>query len=103
MNKPVVRRWLFGALTLYEKRLVQLIDPCFAGDGWQAVVPPARLDKARELQAERQRHQRHQRRQRHSRLINCQQFGDKARLITGAPAGPGRDGRQLQARRQTGS
>lgn len=81
VNKPVVRMWLFGALTLYEMGLVQLIEQWFPDDAWHAVVPPARLDKARELQAERQR------RQRHSRLIDCLQFGDKARLMLEHPLG----------------
>lgn len=79
INQPVMRMWLFGALTLYEMGLVKLIERGFPGDGWQAAVPPARLDKARELRQERER------RQRHCRLIDCLQFGDKARLILEHP------------------
>ena len=79
INQPVMRMWLFGALTLYELGVVKLIERGFPGDSWQAAVPPARLDKARELQQERER------RQRHCRLIDCLQFGDKARLILEHP------------------
>lgn len=79
VNKPVARMWLFGAITLYEMGMVQLIERSFPGDSWQLAMPPARLDKARELQQERQR------RQRHSRLIDCLQFADKARLMLEHP------------------
>lgn len=79
VNKPVVRMWLFGVLTLYEMGLLRLIERAFPGDSWQAAVPPARLQKARELQQERER------RNRHGRLIDCLQFGDKSRLILEHP------------------
>lgn len=79
INQPVMRMWLFGALTLYEMGLVRLIERGFPDERWQQALPPARLDKARELQQERER------RQRHSRLIDCLQFGDKARLVLEHP------------------
>ncbi len=79
VNKPLVRMWLFGAITLCELGMLQLIERHFPGDSWQDSVPPARLDKARELQQERER------RERHSRLIDCLQFGDKARLMLEHP------------------
>ncbi len=80
VNKPVVRVWLFGVITLYEMGLLRLIERGFPCDSWQAAVPPARLEKARELQQERQR------RNQHSRLIDCLQFGDKSRLLLEQPA-----------------
>lgn len=79
VNKPLVRMWLFGAITLFELGMLQLIERSFPGDSWQAAMPPARLEKARELQQERDR------RQRPGRLIDCLQFGDKARLVLEHP------------------
>jgi hypothetical protein len=79
VNKPLVRMWLFGAVTLYEMGMLQLIERSFPGYSWQVAVPAARLDKARELQRERER------RGRHSRLLDCLQFGDKARLMLEHP------------------
>jgi hypothetical protein len=79
VNKPVVRMWLFGVLSLYEMGVLRLIERAFPGDSWQAAVPPGRLLKAQELQQERER------RNRHSRLIDCLQFGDKSRLILEHP------------------
>lgn len=59
VNKPLVRMWLFGAITLSEMGMLQLIERHFPGDSWQASVPAARLGKARELQQERERRERH--------------------------------------------
>lgn len=74
VNKPPVRMWLFGAITLYEMGLAPLIEKVFPDGGWQALVPAARLEKARELQRERQR------RNQHCELIDCLQLSDKAQL-----------------------
>jgi hypothetical protein len=79
VNKPVVRMWLFGVISLYEMGLVQLIEHSFPNDGWQTVIAPARLEKARALQVERER------RNQHSRLIDCLQFSDKAHLMLEQP------------------
>jgi len=79
INKPVVRMWLFGAITLYEMALVPLIERSFPDDSWHDVLTPARLDKARELQSERER------RGRPSRLIECLQFSDKAQIMLEHP------------------
>jgi hypothetical protein len=74
-NKPVVRMWLFGAITLYEMGLVPLIERVFPDDAWHGALAPARLDKARQLQNERER------RGRPCRLIECLQFSDKAQIM----------------------
>jgi hypothetical protein len=79
VNKPVVRMWLFGVISLYEMGLVELIDRSFPNDSWRTVIAPARLEKARELQGERAR------RNRHSRLIDCLQFSDKAQIMLDQP------------------
>jgi hypothetical protein len=79
INKPVVRMWLFGAITLYEMSLVQLIEQCFPNETWQALLSPSRLEKAKELQSERQR------RNQYSGLIECLQFSDKAQIMLEYP------------------
>lgn len=79
VNKPVVRMWLFGVISLYEIGLVQLIDRFFPDESWQKVIAPARLEKAKELQRERER------RNRHARLIDCLQFSDKAHVMIEHP------------------
>lgn len=79
VNKPLVRMWLFGAITLFELGMLQLIERSVPGDSWRAAMPPARPDKARELQQERDR------RQRSSRLIDCLRCGGKARLVLEHP------------------
>jgi len=79
VNKPVVRMWLFGAITVYEMALVQLIATVFPGDAWQGVLAPARLEKARELQRERER------RNKRCDLIDCLQLSDKAHIVNEHP------------------
>jgi hypothetical protein len=79
VNKPVVRMWLFGVITLYEMGLVRWIQRSFAGDSWQQALPAERLQKALDLQQERER------RNQHSDLIDCLQFADKARLMLEHP------------------
>ncbi|WP_313953545.1 HD domain-containing protein, partial [Accumulibacter sp.] len=75
VNKPPVRMWLFGAITLYEMGLVPLIEKIYPDGSWQSVLPTARLEKARELQRERER------RNQHCELINCLQLADKAQVM----------------------
>lgn len=78
LEDPPVRMWLFGLLSTIEARFVSLIEKHF-GDGeaagWAASISTARLEKAVELQAERQR------RQLNAKLLNCLQFSDKAQIV----------------------
>ena len=55
LNSPVTRMWLFGIITLFEMRLVRLIEKYFPNESWRSVVPAARLEKAIVLQQERSR------------------------------------------------
>ena len=75
INKPMVRMWLFGLLTMIEMMLVQLIRQYYPGDSWQSRVSQARLERAKAFQAERQR------RNQHCTLIDCLQFSDKGRIL----------------------
>jgi hypothetical protein len=75
INKPVVRMWLFGLITMIEMRIVQVIQERFPDDSWQASISADRLEKARAMQAERQR------RNQHCSLIDCLQLSDKGRIV----------------------
>ncbi len=74
-NKPLVRMWLFGIMTLIEIRLIDLIEQHFPEQSWIPEVTESRLEKARAIQEERQR------RGQHSRLVDCLQLSDKINIM----------------------
>jgi hypothetical protein len=88
LEDPPVRMWLFGLLSTIEARFVVLIQRRYGeADGdlsghtpaaenpWAAALSPARMEKARALQQERQR------RQLNDELLHCLQFADKAQIV----------------------
>jgi hypothetical protein len=77
INKPMVRMWLFGLVTMVEMMLVELIQQYYPNDSWQERVSETRLAKAKEFQTERQR------RNQQCSLIECLQFSDKGRILVG--------------------
>jgi hypothetical protein len=79
INKPMVRMWLFGLITMMEMLLAQMIQQAYPDESWQAVISPERLEKARAMQGERQR------RNQHCSLIDCLQMSDKARIAIEHP------------------
>ncbi len=79
MNKPAVRMWLFGIVTMIEMGLMEMIRRQYPEDEWTRVISEGRLKKAREMQAERQR------RNLHCQLIECLQFSDKAQILIEDP------------------
>jgi len=79
INKPMVRMWLFGLITMMEMLLVQMIRKNYPDDSWQSVLSPERLAKARVMQEERQR------RNQHCSLVDCLQMSDKARIAIEHP------------------
>ena len=79
INKPMVRMWLFGVLTMIEMLLVQLIDTHFPKDSWQTHISAGRLEKALSFQTERQR------RNQHCALIDCLQLSDKGLILIELP------------------
>ncbi|HEB98746.1 MAG TPA: HD domain-containing protein [Thiotrichales bacterium] len=79
MESPLVRMWLFGMITMLEMRLGELIEQRWPDDAWTGLVSPGRLEKARALQAERQR------RGQHASLLDCLQFSDKGHLVIRDP------------------
>jgi hypothetical protein len=75
LEKPPVRMWLFGMLTLIEMRFTELIERHSPADAWMSYVSEGRLQKARDLQAERQR------RNLPVRLFDCLQLADKGQIV----------------------
>lgn len=75
MRQPAVRMWLFGVVTLIELGITRRIRNLWPGNAWETRVTPTRLDKARQLEAERVR------RNQPCELLECLQFADKARLL----------------------
>jgi len=75
LEKPPVRMWLFGLVTLIEMVYTRAIRRRFPGEEWTALLPEGRIEKARAIQEERQR------RQQARPLLDCLQIADKG-LIT---------------------
>lgn len=75
VQKPPARMWLFGMITLIEMQFHTWIQERYPREDWTRWVSPARLEKARELQAERRR------RGQHPVLLDCVQLGDKVDVV----------------------
>lgn len=81
LNKPVVRMWLFGILTLLEAEFGRLIDECYPDESWRDLLSAGRLSKAVDFLAERQRHKQP------CALTACLQFTDKLQIMSNHPRG----------------
>lgn len=75
LQKPPVRMWLFGMVTLMEMRFSRLIERYCPGDEWKPFLSEARVQKAEELLAERAR------RNQDLGLLDCLQFADKGQIV----------------------
>lgn len=76
LQDPPVRMWLFGLITVLEMRFLALIRQHFHSDyGWVQYLSPSRVEKARQLQTERQR------RNLDVHLVDCLQFADKGQIV----------------------
>jgi hypothetical protein len=75
IQKPPVRMWLFGIVTLIEMRCANLIEQRFPADEWKQYLSEGRLQKAQSLLAERRR------RSTSVRLFDCLQFADKGQIV----------------------
>ena len=75
LEKPPMRMWLFGMVTLFEISLTRIVDEYYENDSWTDFVSTSRIEKATQVQAERGR------RNRSVRLIDCLQLGDKGQLM----------------------
>jgi hypothetical protein len=76
MEKPIVRMWLFGIITMLEIRFTELIRKHWPDDIWVDQCSPGRLEKAHKLLEERQR-----RGAEHIGLVDCLQLSDKSYLL----------------------
>jgi hypothetical protein len=75
LQKPPVRMWLFGMITLLEMRTTHLIITKCKGDSWKQFLSESRLQKAEALLEERKR------RSQNLELIDCLQISDKGQII----------------------
>jgi hypothetical protein len=75
LQKPPVRMWLFGMITLVEMRMGRLVEQLCEGESWRQFLSEGRLQKAASLLKERRR------RSQSLRLIDCLQFADKGQII----------------------
>ena len=75
LQKPPVRMWLFGMITLIEMRIGRLIEQMCPGDSWKQHVSESRLQKAEALLEERRR------RNQSLELIDCLQISDKGQIV----------------------
>ncbi|MCC7418906.1 MAG: hypothetical protein IT428_01365 [Planctomycetaceae bacterium] len=75
LDRPAMRMWLFGLVTIMERRVTRAIGERFPDETWAALLSAGRLEKARTLREERRR--RHQ----NPDLLDCLQFADKGDII----------------------
>lgn len=79
-QKPIMRMWLFGVITIIEINMRNRITECFSDDDWKPLLSKQRLNKAEDMKAERNR------RGQSCRLLDCLQFSDKAQILMSDPA-----------------
>lgn len=92
LQKPSVRMWLFGMVTLIEMRFSRLIEVFCPNQSWKQFLSDGRVQKAEELFEERTR------RNQHIDLLACLQLSDKGQII--ARNEELRDSTKFQSRRQ---
>lgn len=76
LEKPPMRMFLFGMITMIEMTMTEILRRRYADDSWQELLSDKRVALAKKLQEERNR------RGQHVELIDCLQFGDKGWIIT---------------------
>jgi len=79
MEKPIVRMWLFGMITMLEMNMATRILERWPDSEWQQYCSNNRLRKAQVLCDERSRLKQH------STLIDCLQLSDKAQILLSDP------------------
>ena len=93
LQKPPVRMWLFGMITLLEMRMSRLIGLMCPNETWKKFLSEGRLEKAEALWEERRR------RNQGVELIDCLQISDKGQIV--ARNEEIRRLTQMESRRQT--
>jgi hypothetical protein len=76
LEKPPMRMFLFGILTLGEMLMTEIIRHRYSDGSWRQLVSAQRLTMAEQLLEERLR------RGQAADLIDCLQYGDKAGILT---------------------
>jgi len=80
VQKPAGRMWLFGILTAAELEFTERIRQKWPDESWISLLSHQRIEKARQLLAERER------RKEKCRLIDCLQLADKIEIFASDPA-----------------
>ncbi|MHC4645920.1 MAG: hypothetical protein ACYTBJ_10470 [Planctomycetota bacterium] len=80
VQKPSVRMWLFGMVTIVEMFMVRAIESRFPNGSWRNAISVDRLNKALALQSERRRMNQK------VALLDCLHFVDKGRILINDPA-----------------
>lgn len=75
LQKPPVRMWLFGMITLIEMRFHRMIEQYCPDGTWKQFLSEGRIQKAEELLSERIR------RKQDLDLLDCLQMSDKVQII----------------------
>jgi len=75
LNKPPVRVYLFGLISLLEMHLAHWVKVTYGEESWQESLSPKRVEAAREVQ--RQGKSRNQQ----MALVDCLQFCDRRDLV----------------------
>ncbi len=75
LNKPPVRVYLFGLISLLEMHLGFWLKDAYPNDAWTQKIAPKRLKKAEKLQRDRRS------RNQQMSLFECLQFCDKRDLV----------------------
>ena len=75
IEKPVVRMWLFGVITMLEMDLAAKIRRLWPDGSWTGRVSDRRMRMAADLLKERKR------RGQHTQLLDCLQLSDKAKIL----------------------
>jgi len=80
LNKPPVRVYLFGLISLLEMHLSFWAQAEYPNDSWQAELSPRRLEAAKKIQEDRRK------RNQDPFLVQCLQFCDRRDLAIGKDA-----------------
>ena len=79
LDRPPVRMWLFGMITMFETYLARSIRETWPEGRWADLLSPGRRSKAEQLLQERRR------RGHPGDLLDCIQLADKGGLLTKRP------------------
>ncbi len=79
LEKPPVRMWLFGMITIFETYLARTIRETWPDGSWAELLSASRRARAEQLREERRR------RGQKDDLLDCIQLADKGSLLTKRP------------------